>query len=70
MFCPTRHPEMAGRPSFASLASILSQPDRGLLAWQDEDRHCHPQASVLGAPMEAGTHLYPLLQKTYTYMQS
>ena len=61
---------MASRPSFASLASLLSQPDRELLVWSDEDQNCHPQASVLGAPLEAGAYLYSLLQKTYWYMQS
>ena len=65
-----RHPETAGRPSFSHLASVLSQPDKGLLVWSDEDKNCHPQALMLGAPLEAGTHLYPLLQKTYMRIQA
>ena len=65
-----RHPETTDRPSFASLVSNFSQPDTELLAWSDDDRSCHPQASVLGALMEAGTHLYPLLQDTYVCEES
>ena len=64
-YYPFRHPERASRPSFSDLASLLSQPDSELLAWSDEDRNCHSLASVLGAPLEAGNHLYPLLQRTY-----
>ena len=60
-----RHPKTTGRPSFASLVFYLSKPDTELLAWSDDDRKCHPQASLLGAFMAASTHLYPLLQTTY-----
>ena len=60
-----RHPESSGRPSFADLVSDLSQSEGELLVWSEQDRSCHPQAAMLGAPMEAGAPLYPLLQNSY-----
>jgi len=38
-----------------------------LLSWTEEDTRVHPQAAVLGAPLEAGKHLYPELQETYMH---
>ena len=61
----SRHPEPSGRPSFADLVFDLSQPDGDLLVWSEQDQSSHPQAAVLGAPIEAGAPLYPLLQNSY-----
>jgi len=44
----------------------LCQPEIELLSWSEEDMRLHPQAAVLGAPLEAGKDLYPELQKMYT----
>ena len=54
------------RPDFAKVESILHQSgDDELLAWSEEDKAVHPQASELGAPLEAGKALYPKLQNLY-----
>ena len=60
-----RHPTTAGRPSFEQLRLSLSQPDSALLSWSEEDIAVHPQAAVLGAPLDAGKLLYKELQGTY-----
>jgi len=45
----------------------LSSPVTDLLSWTEEDTRIHPQAAVLGAPLEAGKDLYPKLQETYIH---
>ena len=60
-----RHPEKSSRPSFPQVVETLSEPDFELLCWTEEDLKVHPQAAVLGAPLEAGKDLYPELQKAY-----
>ena len=54
------------RPTFDKLKTTLSElGDAALLAWSEEDRAVHPQASELGAPLDAGKALYPKLQNMY-----
>ena len=64
-----RHPETSSRPTFTQLLQALSSTITKLLSWSEEDMRVHPQAAVLGAPLEAGKDLYPELQGTYLYVQ-
>ena len=64
-----RHPEKSGRPTFPALHKTLSQDSRALLAWSVEDRKTHPQATVLGAALEAGKDLHFDIQETYIRSQ-
>ena len=67
LFC-SRHPQASSRPTFSLLLQALCQPEIELLSWSEEDMRVHPQAAVLGAPLEAGKDLYPELQQIYKYM--
>ena len=60
-----RNVDKPSRPDFAELVHTLSSPVTDLLSWSEEDMRVHPQAAVLGAPLEAGEDLYPELQGTY-----
>jgi len=62
-----RNTDKASRPTFAELVQTLSSPVTDLLSWTEEDTRIHPQAAVLGAPLEAGKYLYPELQETYMH---
>ena len=64
-----RHPETAYRPTFTQLLQALSSTITKLLSWSEEDTRVHPQAAVLGSPLEAGKDLYPELQGTYFHVQ-
>ena len=61
----SRHPDPASRPTFSELYQALSQPDSKLLGWSEADMRVHPQAAVLGAPLEAGKDLYRELQEMH-----
>lgn len=60
-----RHPDTVSRPTFSELNQALSQPESELLGWSEEDMSVHPQAAVLGAPLEAGKDLYRELQEMH-----
>ena len=60
-----RSMDKPSRPDFAELLHALSSPVTDLLSWSEEDMRVHPQARVLGAPLEAGKDLYPELQGMY-----
>ena len=62
-----RNTEKSSRPAFAELVQALSSPVTDLLSWTEEDKRVHPQAAVLGTPLEAGKDLYPELQETYIH---
>ena len=62
-----RNADKPSRPDFAELVHALSSPVTDLLSWSEEDMRVHPQAAVLGAPLEAGKDLYPELQGTYMH---
>ena len=68
MFCyyvVFRNADKSGRPQFREIVETLSQPESLLLHIPEEVTRGHPQASVLGAPLEAGRNLYTELQNTY-----
>ena len=60
-----RNADKPSRPDFTEVVRVLSSPVTDLLSWSEEDMRVHPQAAVLGAPLEAGKDLYPELQGTY-----
>ena len=62
-----RNADKPSRPDFAELVHAVSSPVTDLLSWSEEDMRVHPQAAVLGAPLEAGKDLYPELQGTYMH---
>ena len=62
-----RNADKSSRPDFAELVQALSSPVTDLLSWSEEDMRVHPQAAVLGAPLEAAKYLYPELQGTYMH---
>ena len=51
------------QPTFSQLLQALCQPETELLSWSEEDLRVHPQAAVLGAPLEASKDLHPELQE-------
>ena len=60
-----RHPVVPSRPTFFELLQTLASYEAALFAWSEEDKAVHPQAAVLGAPLEAGLDLYTELQTSY-----
>ena len=60
-----RHPKTANRPNFSQLLQTLSQSEHDLLNIPEEVTKGHPQASILGAPLEAGSATYTDLQTSY-----
>ena len=60
-----RHSDASRRPTFSAIFNMLSHSDTHLLSWNDQDKVVHPQASCLGAALEAGDRLYPDLQDYY-----
>ena len=63
-----RDPDKSSRPTFPQLSQELSQNPHstGLLkVGGDNTNKPHPQADVLGAPLEAGHSLYTNLQHSY-----
>ena len=44
---------------------MLSHSDSQLLSWSEKDKDVHPEASCLGASLEAGDELYTDLQDYY-----
>ena len=60
-----RNADKSGRPQFREIVETLSQPEHLLLHVPEEVTRGHPQASILGAPLEAGRDLYIELQNTY-----
>jgi ephrin-B len=59
------HPDSSRRPTFDQILDEISTNSRVILSWRDVDKRVHPQASVLGTPLEAGQDLYPELQQTF-----
>ena len=62
---PCRHSDASVRPLFSAVFKMLSHSDSDLLSWSEKDKEVHPQASCLGAPLQAGDELYPDLQDYY-----
>jgi len=65
LFLYSRHPDTESRPTFSKLHEALSQPEAKLLGWSEKDKKVHPQAAVLGAPLECGKDLYLELQEMH-----
>ena len=69
-----RHPEGSCRPTFSEVLDSLLQPESELLYWKlMEDGkagsvHPNAESAILGAPLQAGEHLYPELQCAYMSM--
>lgn len=53
------------RPTFGDILKVLERPVAELFMWAQKDLAVHPQCSVIGAPIAAGSELYLDLQKTY-----
>ena len=60
-----RHPDSHSRPSFPSLCQTLAEEAGSLLELIEPNDQDPSQASLLGAPLQAGAELYLELQKTY-----
>ena len=60
-----RHPDSHSRPSFPSLCQTLAEEAGSLLELIEPNDQDPSQASLLGAPLQAGSELYLELQKTY-----
>ena len=65
--CVYRNVDKSGRPQFREIVQTLSQSEDELLFIPEEVTRGHPQASILGAPLEAGRDLYTQLQNTIMY---
>ena len=61
-----RNPDATLRPSFSDIKMSVSQDQNLLCQIPNEALLTHPQAGVLGAPLEAGENMYTELQSTYT----
>ena len=53
------------RPEFREILLGLLENESVVLVIPPEDKATHPQAGVLGAPLEAGQRMYSALQNTY-----
>ena len=62
---PCRNPEKSSRPQFNEMVETLSLPEHDILSIPEEVVKIHPQAILLGGPLEAGRDLYKDLQNTY-----
>ena len=60
-----RNKDNHNRPQFRDIHLSLSQNDEHVLKIPDEALQTHPQAGILGAPLEAGENMYINIQKTY-----
>lgn len=63
-----RHPIASSRPTFSEILTGLLKDE--VLSIPAEDQTTHPQASLLGASLEAGLEMYKDLQNTYLSQQS
>ena len=61
----TRHPAPSTRPTFKDILAALLHDEAKVLDIPVEDASTHEQASLLGAPLEAGENMYSDLQQLY-----
>ena len=61
-----RNPDHHSRLTFEDITRELATDPEALLSWSQQDKATSSKASVLGAPLEEGKHLYPDLQNKYT----
>ena len=64
-FLALRNVDKSSRPQFTDIVHTLSQSEDQLLYIPEVVTRDHPQAAILGAPLEAGRNLYTQLQNTY-----
>lgn len=62
---PCRHPSTSDRPRFREMVLILISDEEEVLYIPPEALYSHKMAGEVGAPLEAGTAMYPELEKTY-----
>ena len=67
MICAPRNPEHRQRPSFEEICNYLQQPIDAL-NHDDDGISATEIVDILGAELEAATHLYMDLQETYYTM--
>ena len=60
-----RHPVAGARPKYRDILTSLLQEEKRVLDIPIEDASTHPEACLLGAPMEAGKDMYLGLQHCY-----
>ena len=60
-----RNPETRERPDFNDIMLVLLRTDKNILVIPEKDLATHPQAGVLGAPLEAGEGMYADLRNSY-----
>lgn len=60
-----RHPAPSTRPTFKDILAALLHDEAKVLDIPVEDASTHEQASLLGAPLEAGENMYSDLQQLY-----
>jgi hypothetical protein len=61
-----RNPDANERPAIQDVMMPLQKPDFQILRWESEDASSSAaEATILGAPLQDGFHLYKDLQKTY-----
>ena len=63
--CPCRAGVAKERPGFRDILLSLLESKSVVLRVPPEDADSHPQAAVLGAPLEAGHGMYTALQNIY-----
>ena len=60
-----RYPDKAFRPTFRDIILALVEDKREILEVPLNETEENSQSGNLGAPLEAGSHLYKDLQKVY-----
>ena len=63
--CKHRNPDHHSRRTFEDVTRELATDPETLLSWSQQDKETSSKASVLGAPLEEGKHLYQELQNKY-----
>ncbi len=60
-----RHPVPGRRPNFNEIMLSMIRSDEDILLLPEEAISTHPNASLLGADLQAGVNMYRDLQDTY-----
>lgn len=65
LFTDFRNPSSSDRPKFREMVLVLIGKEEDVLYIPQEALDSHRLAGVLGAPLEAGSDMYPELERTY-----
>ena len=65
LFALYRNPQSRERPDFSGIMLVLLKTNKSICVIPEKELGTHPQAGVLGAPLEAGEGMYIDLQKLY-----